>query len=39
LGYIWHDSKENSKDRRCKYEGRYSDAEYHNPFADISDKK
>jgi hypothetical protein len=23
----------------CKFKGRYSDTEYHNPFADISDKR
>jgi hypothetical protein len=23
----------------CRFKGRYSDTEYHNPFVDISDKR
>jgi hypothetical protein len=25
FGCIWHDPKENSEGRRCKFKGRYSD--------------
>jgi hypothetical protein len=30
---------DNSVSGMCKFKGRHSDTEYHNPFADISDKR
>jgi hypothetical protein len=32
--YIWHNPKEDSVGRMCKFKERHSDTEY-NPFADI----
>jgi hypothetical protein len=32
-------AKNNSEGGMCKFKGRYSGTEYHNPFTGISDKK
>jgi hypothetical protein len=36
---MWHDPEDNNEYGVLKFQGRYSDTEYHNSFADISDKR